>query len=251
MPPTVRTTHPFSTPFFHACPNGSPLYRSSVIISMTRAPFPFGPGAYLRMPNGRTRNSARCVLSTLAGSEASKSSPRAKITSGAMVSSVPMQFVASRTPFFAQCPAPKSMSFTNGLSLLFVESVQSNMLSVLRSLWMTCRACRCFTASTTCLKMCFALSSPTFPSWLIRSLSSPPRASSITIIFHLGQPETSPSMSMESTSWTMFGWGPMCLWTSISSSSLERVSSRLLSSCIRHMGITFTARPMPPLSWHS
>mmetsp|Transcript_85474 Transcript_85474/g.265977 ORF Transcript_85474/g.265977 Transcript_85474/m.265977 type:complete len:222 (+) Transcript_85474:590-1255(+) len=221
------------------------------MISMTRAPLPLGPGAYLRMPKGRTRNSASCSPATWLASEASKSSPRARITSGAIVSSVPMQAVASKFPSLAQCPAPKSMSFTAGLLLSCVESVQRRMLSSFRSRWMTLRLCRCCMASTTCLKMCFAFASSTLPSFSTRSPSSPPLASSMTIIFQRGQPLTSPSMSMESTSCTTLACGPMCLCTSISCSSLARVSSRLLSSCIRHMGMTFTARPVPDPSLHA
>mmetsp|Transcript_71258 Transcript_71258/g.159540 ORF Transcript_71258/g.159540 Transcript_71258/m.159540 type:complete len:308 (+) Transcript_71258:412-1335(+) len=250
-PPTDFTTQPLCTPFLQAWARGSPLYRSSSFIAMTRAPLPLGPGAYLRMPKGRTRNSISCVPSTCEGSVGSKSSPRERITSGAMVSSVPTQPVAWKGPSLAQAPAPKSMSFTVGLLGSGLEPVQRRMLSVFRSRWMTRRACRCCVAATTCLKMCLALPSSILPSFEIRSPSSPPLASSSTIIFQRGQPATSPSMSTESTSCTMFGCGPMCRCTSISSSSLPRICSRLLSSCMRHMGITFTARLVPVWSLHS
>mmetsp|Transcript_11534 Transcript_11534/g.21826 ORF Transcript_11534/g.21826 Transcript_11534/m.21826 type:complete len:206 (-) Transcript_11534:382-999(-) len=181
-PFTDFTTHSFCTPAMKAWPSGSPGYLDCSMTSVMRAPLLLGPGLYFRIPKGRFLNSMATVDSIWPASEASKSSPRAMITSGAMNCRVPMNLSATNGPVLAQWPAPKSISFTTGMFASWVLSVQRRTLSDFRSRCKTFRAWRCWMADTTCLKMYLALASGIGPVFSNISPSSPPLASSITII---------------------------------------------------------------------
>mmetsp|Transcript_56352 Transcript_56352/g.132100 ORF Transcript_56352/g.132100 Transcript_56352/m.132100 type:complete len:202 (+) Transcript_56352:526-1131(+) len=161
----------------------------------------------------------------------------AETNSGAMISVVPTQLLASE---LEMCLAtPKSMSFT------FVPtskvSLQTKTFSTFKSRWITSLLWMNSSPATTCFMTLRATSSDNLPASAMKDASSPPCTNSITIILYCACVVPGRKASQQPWHVAILSW-PCIRWRTSTSRSIAAIFSSLDGSISnRQMGMVLTA----------